>query len=115
MVLDHPKSSGAYLSWVPFPYAHEAKIRFKGYPQFFQVSYQQGPGASVGPSADETEEFLRDIWWPRVPAPTSERTIDADHPRAQAEQRRDVGFGAPAHETSYQMTRARVATSAAWP
>ncbi len=84
LVLDHPKSSGAYLSWVPFPYAHEAKIRFKGYPQFFQVSYQQGPGASIGPSAEETEAFLRDTWWPRAPAPTSERTIDVDHPEILA-------------------------------
>ena len=80
LVLDHPRSSGAYLSLVPFPYQHDARIRFRGYPQFYQVSYQQGAGASLGPSAEETAELLDDTWWTRAPSPNAKVTIASDHP-----------------------------------
>jgi hypothetical protein len=80
LVLDHPKSSGAYLSLVPFPYLHDARIRFKGYPQFYQVSYQQGPGASIGPSAEETAELLGETWWTSAKTPESHVELARDRP-----------------------------------
>ena len=84
LVLDHPKASGAFLSWVPFPYEHEAKIRFKGYPQFYQVTYQQGPGASIGPGVDETERFLADPWWVRADDPAASLTVAREQPQVIA-------------------------------
>ncbi len=69
LVLDAGQASGAYLSWVPFPFHHEAKILFRNKPHYYQVSYGQGPGSSVGPSAEEIARFLSDRWWTSVPPP----------------------------------------------
>src|SRR5690606_38296537 len=44
LVLDRLASSGAYTSYVPFSYAKEAKILFRGTPEYFQISYQEGAG-----------------------------------------------------------------------
>lgn len=63
LVLGRHSSSGAYTSYVPFSYAQEAKILFKGIPQYFQVSYQEGAGASAGPSYEELLDFSKEAWW----------------------------------------------------
>ncbi|HXH73557.1 MAG TPA: DUF2961 domain-containing protein [Bacteriovoracaceae bacterium] len=63
LVLNRQASSGAYTSYVPFSYAHEAKILFKGTPEYFQVSYQEGTGASAGPGYEELLNFAKEAWW----------------------------------------------------
>jgi len=68
LVLDAEMSSGGYTSWVPFPFHHEAKILFKGKAHYYQVSYRQGPGSSLGPTADEIARFLSEEWWRAVPS-----------------------------------------------
>src|SRR5579871_2933082 len=50
LVLDYEKSSGAFLSYAPLPYAHDAKILFKGNPHYYQVTYREGAGSSAGPT-----------------------------------------------------------------
>jgi hypothetical protein len=68
LVSSQTQSSGAYLSWLPMPFQHEAKIRWLGAPHFYQVSWRSGPGSSVGPGVDQVREFLERRWWER-PAP----------------------------------------------
>jgi hypothetical protein len=72
LVLGFNESSGAFLSYVPFSYAREAKILFKGNPHYFQVTYRQGAGSSAGPTASEIATFLTEKWWDELPgAPTT--------------------------------------------
>ena len=53
LVLDYNASSGGFLSYVPFPYAHEAKVLMLGEPHYtFHVTYRQGAGSSAGPTAE---------------------------------------------------------------
>jgi hypothetical protein len=62
LVMGQTESSGAFLSYVPFPYAREAKILFKGDPRYFQVTYRQGAGSAAGPTAAELAELLSEPW-----------------------------------------------------
>lgn len=80
LVLDHPKSSGAYLSLVPFPYEHEASIKIRGYPYFYQVTYRQGPGTSDGPSAEAIAALLQDDWSKRAPDANVALAIEPSRP-----------------------------------
>jgi hypothetical protein len=84
LVLDHPKSSGGYLSLVPFAYLHDASIKVRGYPYFYQVTSRQGPGTAAGPSAEDVSSFLSEEWWTHAPAPTDDAAIDATHPKLLA-------------------------------
>lgn len=67
LVLDRRASSGAFTSYVPFPYSNEIKILFKGIPNYFQVTYREGAGASMGPSAQELTQFMNAPWWSENP------------------------------------------------
>ncbi len=78
LVLDRKMSSGAFTSYVPFPYAHEAKILFKGVPSYFQVTYREGAGSSAGPSASELANFLSEAWWDNIPTQIFNRDIGKD-------------------------------------
>lgn len=67
LVLGYEASSGAFLSYVPFGYAHEAKILFKGNPHYYQVTYREGAGSSSGPTASELATFLSENWVEKLP------------------------------------------------
>lgn len=58
LVMGFEASSGAFLSYVPFGYAREAKILFKGKPHYYQVTYREGKGSSQGPTEKELHETL---------------------------------------------------------
>ena len=71
------QASGAFLSLIPFSYGHEARIRFKGDPHYFQVTYREGPGSSRGPTAGETHAFLTDDWTRQLPERRQALTVPA--------------------------------------
>lgn len=75
LVLDRERSSGAYLSYVPFPYASDGRILFKGDPGFYQVTYRTGAGAATGPDVAEIEDFLTDPWERMIPAPSQRAVV----------------------------------------
>lgn len=62
LVMSWDEASGSYLSYVPYPYKHDARILFKGNPQYYQVTYREGVGASEGPSDEELARFLKQNW-----------------------------------------------------
>ncbi|WP_437640569.1 DUF2961 domain-containing protein [Sorangium sp. So ce854] len=63
-------SSGAFTSYVPFVWSSEAKIRFRGVPIYYQVTYREGPGAASGPTPEELARFMTDDWAAALPAPS---------------------------------------------
>lgn len=62
LVMGWDESSGAFLSYVPFSYAREAKVLFRGIPYYYQITYREGLGASQGPTAEELSQFLSERW-----------------------------------------------------
>jgi hypothetical protein len=85
LVLDGDASSGAYTSWVPFPFHHEAKVLFRGKAHYYQVSYRQGPGSSLGPTPEETARFLSEEWWRAVPPTDHAGRVSRANPLIVAE------------------------------
>lgn len=75
LVMDRKMSSGAFTSYVPFSYSKEAKILFRGVPNYFQVTYREGAGSSAGPSASMLSHFLSEAWWDNVPTVISQKEI----------------------------------------
>jgi hypothetical protein len=80
LVLGYEAASGAFLSYVPFPYAREAKILFAGDPHYYQVTYRQGPGAAAGPTAGELQAFLTDDGWNDAAAPDTSFSVSPERP-----------------------------------
>lgn len=76
LVLDGELSAGGYTSWVPYPFAREAKVLFRSRVNFYQVSYRQGPGSSKGPTAEEVTAFLSQPWWNDEPLPHDDIALD---------------------------------------
>ena len=69
LVLGVDASSGAFTSYVPFSWSREAKVRFRGVPVYYQVTYREGPGASSGPTPEELAQFMTEDWTAALPAP----------------------------------------------
>jgi hypothetical protein len=87
LVLDYQASSGGFLSYVPFSYAHEAKVLLKGEPHYFQVNYREGAGSSSGPTAKQLSAFMTEQWWKggsieREPEQTAHLTAGSSMPLA---------------------------------
>ncbi|WP_437960514.1 DUF2961 domain-containing protein [Sorangium sp. So ce119] len=61
-------SSGAFTSYVPFAWSSEAKVRFRGVPIYYQVTYREGPGAASGPTPEELARFMAEDWTAALPA-----------------------------------------------
>ena len=53
---------GGILSLVPFAYAHDARVLFKGNPPQYRIDYREGAGAAAGPTASELSVFLAEKW-----------------------------------------------------
>ncbi|WP_437334848.1 DUF2961 domain-containing protein [Sorangium sp. So ce394] len=70
LVLGVDASSGAFTSYVPFAWSSEAKVRFRGVPIYYQVTYREGPGAASGPTPEELAGFMTEDWTAALPAPT---------------------------------------------
>jgi hypothetical protein len=69
LVLGLEASSGAFTSYVPFTWSHEAKVRFRGVPIYYQVTYREGAGAAGGPTAEDLANFATEDWTAAMPAP----------------------------------------------
>lgn len=78
LVLDRKMSSGAFTSYVPFPYSKEAKILFRGVPNYFQITYREGAGSSAGPDASTLASFLAEAWWDNIPTEISDHQLEKD-------------------------------------
>ncbi|WP_437653329.1 DUF2961 domain-containing protein [Sorangium sp. So ce1182] len=63
-------SSGAFTSYVPFAWSSEAKVRFRGVPIYYQVTYREGPGAAAGPTSEELARFMTEDWTAALPSPS---------------------------------------------
>ncbi|WP_437928726.1 DUF2961 domain-containing protein [Sorangium sp. So ce291] len=63
-------SSGAFTSYVPFAWSSEAKVRFRGVPIYYQVTYREGPGAAAGPTSEELARFMSEDWTAALPSPS---------------------------------------------
>ncbi|WP_437693010.1 DUF2961 domain-containing protein [Sorangium sp. So ce176] len=61
-------SSGAFTSYVPFAWSSEAKVRFRGVPIYYQVTYREGPGAASGPTPEALARFMAEDWTAALPA-----------------------------------------------
>jgi hypothetical protein len=80
LVLGFDASSGAFTSFVPFPWSREAKIRFRGAAIYYQVTYREGPGASAGPTAEQLAQFMTEDWTVPLPAPRRRDILRPDAP-----------------------------------
>ncbi|WP_437802781.1 DUF2961 domain-containing protein [Sorangium sp. So ce693] len=80
LVLDVDASSGAYTSYVPFAWSSEAKVRFRGVPIYYQVTYREGPGAASGPTPEALSRFMTEDWTATLPAPSRRESLDASAP-----------------------------------
>ncbi|AUX45152.1 hypothetical protein SOCE26_066330 [Sorangium cellulosum] len=78
-------SSGAFTSYVPFAWSSEAKIRFRGVPIYYQVTYREGPGAASGPSSEELAQFMAEDWTRALPAPSRQQAPSPGAPLVLAE------------------------------
>jgi hypothetical protein len=63
VVMGYQETSGSFLSYLPIPYAKDAKILFRGNPHYFQVTYRQGAGSSTVNTADQVSQFMSDRTW----------------------------------------------------
>lgn len=80
LVLDVDASSGAYTSYVPFAWSSEAKVRFRGVPIYYQVTYREGPGAASGPTPEALSRFMTEDWTATLPAPSRRESLSASAP-----------------------------------
>ncbi|MGK4003860.1 DUF2961 domain-containing protein [Sorangium sp. So ce1036] len=68
-------SSGAFTSYVPFAWSSEAKVRFRGVPVYYQITYREGPGAASGPTPEQLERFMAEDWTATLPAPSPREAL----------------------------------------
>ncbi|WP_437593573.1 DUF2961 domain-containing protein [Sorangium sp. So ce1000] len=80
LVLDVDASSGATTSYVPFAWSSEAKVRFRGVPIYYQITYREGPGAASGPTPEELARFMTEDWTATLPAPSRRESLSASAP-----------------------------------
>ncbi|WP_437817675.1 DUF2961 domain-containing protein [Sorangium sp. So ce1078] len=80
LVLGVDASSGAFTSYVPFAWSSEAKIRFRGVPIYYQVTYREGPGAASGPTPEELARFMTEDWTTTLPAPPHRQALGPGAP-----------------------------------
>jgi hypothetical protein len=80
LVLDVDASSGAYTSYIPFAWSSEAKVRFRGVPIYYQITYREGPGAASGPTPEELSRFMTEDWTATVLAPSRRESPSASAP-----------------------------------
>ncbi|OFZ17256.1 MAG: hypothetical protein A2X86_02050 [Bdellovibrionales bacterium GWA2_49_15] len=80
LVLDWQQSSGAFTSYVPFAWSKEAKIRFKGDPNYYQITYREGAGSSTGPSAEELAQFMSEDWTRNLPENAERASVSLGKP-----------------------------------
>jgi len=68
-------STSSYYSYVPYPYKTDVEIRYvpsekgKTYKMhhYYHINYQEGSGASSGPSAEDLIIFVKDTTWKSCP------------------------------------------------